>query len=175
MACFIISHLFTFIFQKSELEKCTSVILIVVHPCDQQWPTGGSSLKADKAESPPDPARVPWTLQPKVYYDVKVNFFNVTSERKLLRVGFTRSVLVIRTLEENAMSILVNCPLFSCKYFVCVWVVLQGRRQSETMLPSIRSSISIKHDKKHRMDYVFTGFLISDYLLSLIPLKHPRN
>ena len=106
---------------KSDLEKCTSVILIAVHPCDQQRPTGGSSPKADKAESPPDPARVPWTPQPKVYYDVTIKLFNVTSERKLLRVGFTRSVLVIRTLEEKAMSILVNLPLlFSYKYFVCV-------------------------------------------------------
>ena len=110
---FIISHLFTFIFQKSDLEKCTSVILIAVHPCDHKRPTGRSLLKADKAESPPDPARVPWSPQPS-------KIFNVTSERKLLRVGCTKSVLVIRTLEENAMSILVNCPLFSCKYFVCV-------------------------------------------------------
>ena len=121
MACFIISHLFTFIFQKSDLEKCTSVILIAVHPCDHKRPTGRSLLKADKAGSPPDPARVPWTPQPKVYYDVIVKLFNVTSERKLLRVGFTKSVLVIRSLEEKAMSILVNLPLlFSYKYFVCV-------------------------------------------------------
>ena len=117
---FIISHLFTFIFQKSDLQKCTSVVLIAVPPCDHKRPTGRSLLKADKAESPPDPARVPWTLQPKVYYDVIVKFFNVTSERKLLRVGFTKSVLVIQTLEEKAMSILVNWPLFSYKYFVCV-------------------------------------------------------
>ena len=79
---FIISHLFTFIFQKSDLQKCTSVVLIAVPPCDHKRPTGRSLLKADKAESPPDQARVPWTPQPKVYYDVTVRLFNVLPSKR---------------------------------------------------------------------------------------------
>ena len=69
---------------------------------------------------------------------------NLTSERKMLRVGLTKSVFVSLTFEENVMSITVSTPLSSCKSFVCVWIVLQGKGQSDTRLPSAKSKMASK-------------------------------
>ena len=66
-------------------------------------------------------------------------FFTPTSERNLLRVGFTKSVVVTLTVEEKVMSMMVSLSWFSYKNFASVWVVLQGRGQSDTELPSTKS------------------------------------
>ena len=47
-------------------------------------------------------------------------FFTPTSERNLLRVGFTKSVVVTLTVEEKVMSMLVSLSWFSYKNFASV-------------------------------------------------------
>ena len=74
-------------------------------------------------------------------YVLKMFWYSLTSERKLLNVGLIMSVLVILTLEEKAMSISVSALDIVLKSFACVCVVLQGRGQSDTRLPSIISAI----------------------------------
>ena len=46
------------------------------------------------------------------------------------------------TFEENVMSIDVSVFMFPDRNFVCVWVVLQGKGQSDTRLPSAKSKMA---------------------------------
>ena len=87
------------------------------------------------SQSPIDPPT--WKILLLVF-NVYV-YFDPTSERNLLRVGFTKSVVVTPTVEEKVISILVSFSSNSYKNFVSVWVVLHGREQSDTELPSAKS------------------------------------
>ena len=69
-------------------------------------------------------------------------------------VGFTKSVFVSSTFEENVMSIEVSAPLSSCKSFVCVWVVLQGKGQSDTRLPSAKSKMAPEKNKSRKDQFL---------------------
>ena len=65
-----------------------------------------------------------------------VIFFNPTSDKKLLRVGVTRSVLVILIFVENPMSINPLSLLYSWRNLVRLVVVVHGKRHFDTRLPS---------------------------------------
>ena len=74
------------------------------------------------------------------FHHNKLYLFNLTSERKLVRVGFTKSVVVTLTFEEKEMSIIVwAVPSDSYTNLVWVLVVLQGRGQSDTRVPAAKS------------------------------------
>ena len=112
-------------------------------PCICGSPTRGNPPRAEILELPQGQARVPLIRQPEevlVLVLVLVFFFTtfknsyLTSERKLLRVGFTKSVVVILTFEEKVISILVPFP------FGSVWVVVQGRGQSDTEIPATKKA-----------------------------------
>ena len=60
-------------------------------------------------------------------------------EKKELRVGFTRKVVVTLRDGENFISILLLLDSLSVVYRVSVLVVVQGRGQSEIVEPSNKS------------------------------------
>ena len=53
-------------------------------------------------------------------------------------VGFNKSVFVIFTLDEKLMAKWVMSLLYLFRNFVFVWVVVQGKGQSGTRLPSTK-------------------------------------
>ena len=62
-----------------------------------------------------------------------------TEERKELRVGPIRNVVVTCTCWEKVMSILIWLLLISARNLVSEDTVSQGRRQSDTWVPSYKS------------------------------------
>ena len=125
------------------MQNATTASLCSMFPCICGSPTRGNPPRAEILELPQGQARVPLIRQPEevlVLVLVLVFFFTtfknsyLTSERKLLRVGFTKSVVVILTFEEKVISILVPFP------FGSVWVVVQGRGQSDTEIPATKKA-----------------------------------
>ena len=89
------------------------IYICSMFPCICGSPTRGNPPRAEILELPQGQARVPLIRQPEevlVLVLVLVFFFTtfknsyLTSERKLLRVGFAKSVVVILTFEEKAIS-----------------------------------------------------------------------
>ena len=56
--------------------------------------------------------------------------------------GWTISVVVILTFEENEMSSCVKGASYSVSFFVCVDMVLHGRAQLEVVVPSSMSPMA---------------------------------
>ena len=99
------------------------------------WNTWTAPRPSQRPIEPPT-----WNLVLRFYDKSKITYFYLTSERKLARVGFTKSVVVTLTFEEKEMSIIVwAVPSDSYTNLVWVLVVLQGRGQSDTRLPAAKS------------------------------------
>ena len=114
------------------------------------WLQGRSSRRAQRLELLQDQARGPLILQPKILFDKSSQYpcFQPTSERKLLTVGFTKSVLVTLTFDEKFMFRYVLTVFSSYRNSVRVWVVTQGKMQFDTRLPSKSSPMTPEKMKK---------------------------
>ena len=76
--------------------------------CIYAQPKEGNSRRVETLELPQDPAKDPLNHQPEERKNRKnkvTHVFNFTSDRKLERVGFSKSVFVTFTFEEKFMSI----------------------------------------------------------------------